>query len=83
MTLTFAKNFHCNDVEEEDDNEENGDPDSVVYRRFPVTQENSTSGCFGCYEDGIGVPVVPSCSKSQTGVDESLDEVGDGDSIHR
>jgi hypothetical protein len=57
--FSFTKDFDCDNVEEEHNNEKDGDPDSVVYGRFPVAQKDGTGGRFSCHEDCICVPIIP------------------------
>lgn len=76
--LSFTENPDRDNVQEQYDHKEDGDPDSAVDRRLPVVQKNRSCCRFCCDEDGVGVPVVPSSCECERRVDESLDEVRDG-----
>lgn len=69
-------------VEQQDDEEDHGDPDSDVDGGLPVVEHNCGSASLGGDQHGICVPVVPASGKGQTGVYETVYEVGNRDTLH-
>lgn len=75
--LGLTKDLDGEDVESEVDAQNDGDPYSSGHGRGPVIQNDGTRRGLGGDKNGVGVPVVPACGKGKTGLDESLDKVGD------
>lgn len=80
--LGFSEEGDGDYVEQQDDEEDHGDPDSDVDGGIPVVEHNRGSTSLGGDQHGICVPVVPASGKRQTGVYETVYEVGDGDTLH-
>ena len=58
--LCFSKEGNSDDVEGENDEKDDGDPDSDRNAFSPVLDDDCGGGDFGGEEHGEGVPVVPS-----------------------
>lgn len=69
-------------VEQQDDEENHGDPDSDVDGSIPVVEHDCGRASLGGDQHGICVPVVPASGKRQTGVYETVYKVGDRDTLH-
>lgn len=80
--LGLAKVAHGDNIEGQHDEQDDGDPDGNVDRDLPVLDDDASGDGLGADEHGVDVPVVPAGGEGETWVDETVDEVGDGDAAH-
>lgn len=81
--LSFTEERHGDDIQEQYNDQHDGDPDSDADGRFPVINDNGRRRGFGRDQHGIRIPVVPTVGKGETRINETFDEVWDGDAFHR
>ena len=67
--LGFSVDGYGKDVQSKNDDNDDGDPSSLVDGVVPETNNNSSGGDFSAKSNGRVVPVVPSNSKTESRVD--------------
>lgn len=80
--LGLTEEANSNDVEEKHNDKDNGDPEGDIDGWIPVVDDDTGSNGFSTDKHGVCIPVVPTGSESERGVDETTDKVGDGYTTH-
>jgi hypothetical protein len=72
--LALGVSTGTEEVDDDDNDETHGDPNTVGDSLVPVVDQNGGGGKLGGENDGPVVPIVPTHGETESGVDESRSE---------